>query len=60
MRLPSFALATFTTANAALHILLSLAAGEILAGALTAPLLLVASLFLFLSVPTAEATCATP
>jgi len=51
MRPASFALATFTTANAMLHILLSLASDRVLAGTLTSPLLLAASLFLLLSVP---------
>jgi hypothetical protein len=51
MRPASFALATFTTANAMLHILFSLASDRILAGTLTSLLLLAASLFLLLSVP---------
>ena len=54
MRSASFALATFTTANAMLHILLSLASDQVLAGTLTSPLLLVASLFLFLTIPRTE------
>jgi hypothetical protein len=54
MRPASFALAIFTTANAMLHILLSLASDRILAGTLTSPLLLVASLFLLLTIPRAE------
>lgn len=51
MRPASFALATFTTANAMMHILFSLASDRVLAGTLTSPLLLAASLFLLLSIP---------
>jgi hypothetical protein len=51
MRPASFALATFATANAMVHILFSLASDRILAGTFTSPPLLVASLFLLLSVP---------
>ena len=56
MRPASFALAIFTTANAMLHILLSLASDQVLAGTLTSPPLLVASLFLFLTIPRTEHT----
>ena len=51
MRPASFALATFTTANAMMHILFSLASDRVLAGTLTSPFLLAASLFLLLSIP---------
>lgn len=54
MRPASFALAIFTTANATIHILLSLASDRVLAGTLTSPLLLAASLFLLLSIPRAD------
>jgi len=54
MRPASFALATFTTANAMLHILSSLAFDRVLAGTITSPLLLAASLFLLLSVPRSD------
>ncbi len=56
MRAASYALAVFTTANAMLHILLSLASDQVLAGTLTSPPLLAASLFLFLSIPRTEHT----
>ncbi len=51
MRPASFALATFTTANAMQHILFSLASDRVLGGTVTSPLLLAASLFLLLSIP---------
>jgi hypothetical protein len=51
MRHASYALAAFATANATLHIASSAASGEVGAGALTAPLMLGAALFLFVSIP---------
>jgi hypothetical protein len=51
MRLASYVLAIFASANALLHIFLSVAAGELLPGTLTSPLVLAASLFLLISIP---------
>jgi hypothetical protein len=51
MRPASYALALFTTANAMMHLLLSYAQNVTLAGTLTAPAMLLASLFLLLSIP---------
>lgn len=51
MRPASYAFALFTTANAMMHLLLSYAEGEVLAGTVTAPLMLIASLFLLVSIP---------
>ncbi len=45
----SFAFATFLSGNAALHMLLALGRGEVVTGSLTAPPMLLAGLFLFLS-----------
>lgn len=55
MRLASYALAIFATGNAMLHLLLSLAWNQALIGMFTSPLLLAASLFLFVSIPRSEA-----
>jgi hypothetical protein len=51
MRAASYALALFTTANAMMHILVSYAENEVFAGTVTAPAMLLASLFLLLSIP---------
>lgn len=51
MRPASYAFALFTTANAMMHLLLSYAENQVLAGTVTAPLMLLASLFLFVSIP---------
>jgi hypothetical protein len=45
----SFAFATFLSGNAALHMLMAFGRGEIVTGSLTAPFMLAAGLFLFLS-----------
>lgn len=45
----SFAFAAFLSGNAALHMLVALGRGEAVTGSLTAPLMLAAGLFLFLS-----------
>ena len=59
MRLASYVLATFATANAMLHIMMSLAVGHLMPGALTSPLILAAALFLLVSIPSDdEATAA--
>jgi len=54
MRLASYVLATFATANAMLHIMMSLAVQHVMPGTLTSPLILAASLFLFVSIPADE------
>ena len=51
MRLASYVLASFATANAMLHIMMSVAVGHVMPGTLTSPLILAASLFLFASIP---------
>ena len=51
MRLASFVVAGFATANAVLHIVMSVALGHVMPGALTSPLVLAAALFLFASIP---------
>jgi hypothetical protein len=45
----SFAFAAFLSGNAALHMLVAIGRGEAVTGSLTAPLMLAAGLFLFLS-----------
>jgi hypothetical protein len=51
MRPASYALALFTTGNAMMHLLLSYAENQVLAGTVTAPVMLVASLFVLVSIP---------
>lgn len=51
MRFASYAFAIFATANAMLHIMVSLAVAHTMPGSLTAPLMLAAALFLFASIP---------
>ena len=45
----SFAFAAFLSGNAAFHMLMAFGRGEVITGSLTAPVLLAAGLFLFLS-----------
>jgi hypothetical protein len=51
MVLASYVFALMLTANATMHIAFSLSANKALAGIQTAPLLLIAGLFLFTSIP---------
>lgn len=51
MRFASYVFAIFATANAMLHIMVSLAVSQAMPGSLTAPLMLAAALFLFASIP---------
>lgn len=55
MRLASYVLAGFATANAMLHLMMSLALQHVMPGTLTSPLILAASLFLLLSIPHEDA-----
>jgi hypothetical protein len=45
----SWAFAAFLTGNSAFHLLMSAGRGELVTGAITSPLMLVAGLFLFVS-----------
>lgn len=56
MRPASFAFALFATANAMMHLLMSYAEGDVLAGTVTAPVMLVASFFLLVSIPQGDAS----
>ena len=56
MRLASYVVATFAAANGMMHILMSMAAQQLLPGVVTSPLILAAALFLLLSIPADEDT----
>jgi hypothetical protein len=54
MRLASYVVATFAAANGMMHILMSMAAQQLLPGVVTSPLILAAALFLLVSIPADE------